>query len=97
MPAQIHAAIDNHPLVDLSPNLRSVDPHLGKPGTAKPIAADKIRRVACHLDERLSVCRSILAEMAIGLPKYVRNSSLINRDHGCVEPQRRSNVEPFLG
>ena len=97
MPAPIHAAINDHSLVDLSPNLRSVDPHLGKPGAAKPIAANKICRVACHLDERLSVCRSILAEMAISLPKYVRDSSLVNRDHGRVEPRRGSNVEPFVG
>jgi hypothetical protein len=78
VPAPIHAAINDHSLVDLGPNLRSIGPHLGKPVTAKPIPADKIRRVACHLDERLSVCRGILAEMAISLPKYVRDSSLIN-------------------
>src|SRR6266568_4422150 len=93
----VHAAINNRRLANLCPNLRSIIPHLGKPGIAEPIGADEVRWAARDLDDRLSVCRSILAEMAAGLPKDVRNSTLINRDRRHVEPQRRSNVEPFLG
>ena len=70
----------------MRPNLSAVVQDQREPNTAKLIDADSICRIACHVDEDLTVLIRIVGEVASRFSKDVANPPFVNRDRRHRRP-----------
>jgi hypothetical protein len=73
-------AINDFIATNAHPNFSAVREIFCIPGVASPIRSEKVCPSARNLDQQPSVRVSILAEMALRIPKYVAHLVFINRE-----------------